>query len=94
MSASRTQDSRTDPSFRAEYLLFDRGDGHITVNERTPVYLDGFQWTAPVRRFYARRVDGALANAVLDGDVRARGVVTEVEADNNECIIHVEPNHG
>ena len=76
MSAARTQDSQTDPSFRAEYLLFDRGDGHMTVNERTPVYLDGFRWCAPV----------------LDGDVRARGVVTEIEADDDGYIIHVEPN--
>jgi len=83
-----------DVAFHADYVYFDNGRSHTVVNEELPVVVDGFDWATRVAPYYGRRARDRLAGAVVGGDIRVQGIVTEVEADGDTHVVHVEPNMG
>ena len=84
-----TTDSVT---FQADYVYFDNGRSHTVVSSEPPVFVDGFDWQTRVDPHYGRRATERLAGAVVDDEIRVQGIVTDVQADGDEYVVHVEPN--
>lgn len=82
----------TEASFHADYIHLDTGRSHRVVDGAAPVMVDGFDWTAQLRMSRTQPSRGYTAGAVVGDTIRARGVITAVEADENTYLIEVSPD--
>ncbi|MDB9247460.1 hypothetical protein PN419_00365 [Halorubrum ezzemoulense] len=92
MSAAVDDIEASSVSFYADYIHIDTGRGHRVFDDETPVVVDGFDWTTRIGPFYAQPSIGYEAGAVVGDTVRARGIITSVEADADEYLIEVSPD--